>query len=156
MPPRSGSHRRRRAGAMEPNLTPLLDVVLQLITFFMMLIHFGSQVEGAARGVRLPIAPAALPTGTLALERLVLAIDPEGNLLTPDGQARDPAAAEPWWREQAERRRPPGASDAELPTVVLIRADRDTPYGAVRRALATAQAHGFVHFSLVVEREVAP
>ena len=51
-------HRDRSEGMMNPNLTPLLDVVLQLITFFMMLIHFGSQLEGESKAIRLPTAPA--------------------------------------------------------------------------------------------------
>ena len=33
--------------AANPNLTPLLDIVLQLITFFMMLVHFGTRLEGS-------------------------------------------------------------------------------------------------------------
>ena len=41
-------NRSRGEGAFQLNLTPLLDVVLQLITFFMMLIHFGTKIEGAA------------------------------------------------------------------------------------------------------------
>ena len=57
--------RRRRRGReglkADPNLTPLLDVVLQLITFFLMLIHFGTRIEGATRGIRLPTGPPALP-----------------------------------------------------------------------------------------------
>ena len=54
--------RRRVRGSLpstfELNLTPLLDVILQLITFFMMLVYFGSRIEGEAKSVRLPIAPA--------------------------------------------------------------------------------------------------
>ena len=41
----------------------------------------------------------------------------------------------------------------ELPTVVILRADRSASYGAVRRALAEAQDKGFAHFSLVVSAE---
>ena len=44
-----------------------------------------------------------------------------------------------------------GAHD-ELPTVVILRADRAASYGAVRRTLADAQDKGFAHFSLVVLR----
>ena len=49
-------HRVRRGseGLLAPNLTPLLDVVLQLITFFMMLIHFGNKLEGESTAIRLP------------------------------------------------------------------------------------------------------
>ena len=77
---------RRGIGAgseqMTLNLTPLLDVVLQLITFFMMLIHFGTRLEGATRAVKLPVAPAALPGADLALDRITVVIDDRGRLVT--------------------------------------------------------------------------
>ena len=41
--PRRAGHRSAGPEHVQPNLTPLLDVVLQLITFFMMLVHFGTQ-----------------------------------------------------------------------------------------------------------------
>ena len=41
----------------EPNLTPLLDVVFQLITFFMLVINFSS--ENYDQRVRLPVAESA-------------------------------------------------------------------------------------------------
>jgi biopolymer transport protein ExbD len=152
-------NRRRSGGGEEQlslNLTPLLDVVLQLITFFMMLIHFGSRVEGENRLVRLPVAPAALPGADLAIDRLTVALDDHGRLLTEEGQAREGPAAESWWAEQAARRRGGqetlGGVAEELPTVVVVRADRRASYGAVRRALTSAQERGFAHFSLVVLR----
>jgi len=43
----------------EPNLTPLLDVVFQLITFFMLLINFST--ENYDQRVRLPVAGTARP-----------------------------------------------------------------------------------------------
>ena len=43
----------------EPNLTPLLDVVFQLITFFMLVINFSS--ENYDQRVRLPVAESARP-----------------------------------------------------------------------------------------------
>lgn len=150
--------RSRSEGRLDPNLTPLLDVVLQLITFFMMLIHFGTQVEGAAREVRLPVAPAALPGSDIALERLVVAIDAQGRLLVDPDRALIGPAAEAWWKERARERREQqkalGGPAEELPTVVVVRADRDASYGTVRQALATAQSQGFARFTLVVEREV--
>ena len=157
--------RRRKArsgsdAAMSPNLTPLLDVVLQLITFFMMLIHFGSKLEGETKAVRLPVAPAALPGGDLGLDRLVVAVDASGKLLA-EGNAYDEASADPWWASQAKIRRDGQAaigigSEGELPTLVVIRADKDVSYGAVRRLLGTAQDQGFAHFTLVVLREPNP
>jgi biopolymer transport protein ExbD len=141
------SHRRRPAtsSVLNPNLTPLLDVVLQLITFFMMLVHFGTRLEGATRAVRLPVAPAALPGSDLTFDQLGVAMDAGGRLLVR-GRALDEEAASKWWADQAKIRRaglqalgnsqPPG--DDLLPTVVILRAD--------------AQDKGFAHFSLVVLR----
>ena len=153
--PRRG-RRDRETSVISPNLTPLLDVVLQLITFFMMLIHFGTRIEGATREVRLPVTPSALPGADLAIDRLTVAIDEAGRLLV-GGEAREGQAAESWWAEQAEKRRGGlenlgGPGEDELPTVVIVRADRRATYGAVRRALASAQSRGFAHFSLVVLR----
>jgi biopolymer transport protein ExbD len=154
--------RRKTEGVLNPNLTPLLDVVLQLITFFMMLVHFGTRLEGSSKGLRLPVAPAALPGSDLTIDRLVAAVDAQGRLLV-GGKPVDEASASAWWSDQAKARRAgletlgaPGAGDDLLPTVVILRADRSASYGAVRRTLAEAQDKGFAHFSLVVLRRSTP
>lgn len=150
--------RRDRGGdpyRLEMNLTPLLDVVLQLITFFMMLVHFGTQIETADREVRLPVAPAALVGAAVGEDALVVTIDPAGDLIVGD-EALGLVEAEDWWRGQAIRRfrglASIGQEADELTTRVIVRADREAPYGAVRTAMATAQDYGFARFSLVVRR----
>jgi biopolymer transport protein ExbD len=154
------SHRRRTvtSSVLSPNLTPLLDVVLQLITFFMMLVHFGTRLEGATKAVRLPVAPAALPGSDLTFDRLSVAMNAQGQLLV-DGEVLGEEAASAWWADKAKTRRAgletlgvPAAASDDLPTVVILRADKAASYGAVRRALADAQDKGFAHFSLVVLR----
>lgn len=155
------ARRRREHGQahLEVNLTPLLDVVLQLITFFMMLVHYGTRIDAAEVQVRLPRAPAALPGQELAADRLVVAIDAAGALRV-EGQALGPSAAEAWWAEQAKHRREGleslGRSSDELATLVIVRADAEARYGDVRRLLAAAQDQGFSHFTLVVLRERQP
>ena len=138
------------SGVLNPNLTPLLDVVLQLITFFMMLVHFGTRLEGATKAVRLPLAPAALPGSDLTFDRLAVVMDARGRLLVggqwldEDGRrrvvGRAGQVAQGGPRDPAATR---GAADDELPTVVILRADRAASYGAVRRTLADAQEQGF-------------
>ena len=158
------AYRRRGGGGSDglvaPNLTPLLDVVLQLITFFMMLIHFGNKLEGESTSIRLPTAPAALPGGDLGLDRLVVSVDSTGRLLA-EGGSYDESSAGPWWTEQAKKRREGRATlgaggDQELPTLVVVRADKEASYGAVRRLLVAAQEQGFAHFTLVVLRGANP
>ena len=150
--------RRTTSATLNPNLTPLLDVVLQLITFFMMLVHFGTRLEGATKAVRLPVAPAALPGSDLTFDRLSVVLDEQGRLQV-GGQWLGEEAATAWWVQQAKARkagletlREPAAAADDLPTVVIVRADRAASYGRVRRTLATAQEQGFAHFSLVVLR----
>ena len=108
--------------------------------------------------MRLPVAPAALPGSDLTFDRLGVAMDAQGRLLV-EGRALDDEAASAWWADQAKTRRAgletmgePAAANDDLPTVVILRADRAASYGSVRRALAEAQDKGFAHFSLVVLR----
>ena len=158
-------NRMRSGDSFELNLTPLLDVVLQLITFFMMLIHFGTKIEGATAAIRLPTTPAALPGGDLGLDRLVVGVDERGRLLA-EGEALDAQFSAAWWEQQARKRRAGvealgdddarAARAAELPTLVVVRADKAASFGAVRGLLTSAQEAGFARFSLVVLRGATP
>jgi biopolymer transport protein ExbD len=150
--------RQATSSVLNPNLTALLDVVLQLITFFMMLVHFGTRLEGATKAVRLPLAPAALPGTELTFDRMYVAMNSRGQLLVKD-RVLDDQAASTFWATEARARRAGletlgqgPTADNELPTVVILRADRSVSYGTVRRTLAEAQDKGFAHFSLVVLR----
>jgi biopolymer transport protein ExbD len=153
--PRYSRYRLKSDQTLELNLTPLLDVVLQLITFFMMLVHFGTKLEGATKTARLPIAAAGTPKSDLGLDRLVVVIDARGGIVSGDQSLSD-RASEAWWNERAEKRRRGaeliGASSRDLATRVIVRADRDAPYGEVRRRLAEARRAGFAKFTLVVLR----
>ena len=147
--------RTRAGGGFTLNLTPLLDVVLQLITFFMILINFGSKIEGESAAIRLPTAPAALPGADLGLDRLVVSVDPKGRLIA-DGGVMDEASNAAWWAEQARKRQSGlaaiGSAGDELPTLVVVRADKAASFGTVRGLLAAAQQAGFARFTLVVLR----
>src|SRR4051794_1959822 len=66
----------------EPNLTPLLDIVFQLITFFMLVINFSN--DNYDQRVKLPVAGTARPVEDgekVAEDRLVLNVDRDGHLL---------------------------------------------------------------------------
>jgi biopolymer transport protein ExbD len=151
--------RSRAEGSFQMNLTPLLDVVLQLITFFMMLIHFGTKIEGAAASIKLPTAPSSLPTGDLGLDRLVVSVNAKGSLIVED-ETLEAASADVWWSEQARKRRAGlgslGRKGDELPTLVVVRADKEATFGSVRGLLTTAQERGFARFTLVVLRGQSP
>ena len=118
----------------EPNLTPLLDIVFQLITFFMLVINF-SQDNFDAR-IKLPVAGSARPQDDVAKlhdERLVLNIDHEGHLIF---SGRVLSADEAVQQIRLELRSPARTSKLfearsslarRLPQRVIIRADATLP-----------------------------
>ncbi len=66
----------------EPNLTPLLDLVLQLIMFFMITVNFVSeQITG---DVQLPDAQSARPMDKTGEDVLFLNMDGEGKVIVFD------------------------------------------------------------------------
>src|SRR3954468_14175169 len=117
----------------EPNLTPLLDVVFQLITFFMLVINFSS--ENYDQRVRLPVAGSARPVEDekrVSEDRLVLNVDRAGHLLL-GGEGQPLNEAVKTIRHQADLVKlnlkaaglKPDASGG-LPTSIVFRADKDT------------------------------
>src|SRR4051794_14593920 len=130
----------------EPNLTPLLDVVFQLITFFMLVINFSQ--ENFDSRIRLPVAGSARPqddVSKLAEERLVLNVDNQGRLIF-NGQVLTAAQAEQKIKLEAQIARAnikalkgKVEQGEKLPARVVIRADRDTPFSALFGLISTCQ-----------------
>src|SRR5260370_37536826 len=63
----------------EPNLIPLLDLIFQLIMFFMICVNFVS--EQVNETIKLPIAQSARAMDKGEVEVLVLNMDAEGKVL---------------------------------------------------------------------------
>ena len=133
----------------EPNLTPLLDMVFQLITFFMLVINF----KGASLdlSLKLPVLGSARPLDRHGkLEPLLLNIDTEGRVHAY-GQKVD---IEPYIGREArllkEQLRILGTplNNGELPVSVIVRADRSAPFHLVNHILKVCQDQGYRQFSL--------
>lgn len=130
----------------EPNLTPILDMVFQLITFFMLVINF----KGASLdlSLKLPVLGSARPLDTKG--------GPEPLLLNIDTQGRVKMLGTPVDLEQAlakearYRERTGGAKkgEEESNTPVIIRADRLVPFHLLNETIKTCQKHGFRHYQL--------
>ena len=142
----------------EPNLTPLLDVVFQLITFFMLVINFSSDNFDAS--VRLPVAASATqPDEARAVEdRLVININSDGLMLF-NGEELDTESAIKEIRNQAilkrrdaeraaEKNGQPKPDPNDLPTTVVIRCDRATEFAQFYRLITAFQEQGFHKFDL--------
>jgi biopolymer transport protein ExbD len=144
------------ADKAEPNLTPLLDVVFQLITFFMLVINFSSENYDAR--VRLPVAGSARPVEdgekAAAEDRLVLNVDRQGHLLM-SGRVLTSTQAIQEIKHQADlvklNVRAAGLKpdpSGSLPTTIVLRADRDTPFSSLYTLITACQANGFRKFAL--------
>jgi biopolymer transport protein ExbD len=138
------------AASAEPNLTPILDMVFQLITFFMLVINFKSASMDLS--LKLPVVGSARPVDTKGQEELlILNITSQGKL-TIYGVERDVAsyvAAEAEASRMGARRTNPEIEPGdELPTTVVIRADESTPFSLLYRVIKACQEHGFRKFAL--------
>jgi biopolymer transport protein ExbD len=140
----------------EPNLTPILDMVFQLITFFMLVMTFKSAEIDF--NLKLPVVGSARPVKTEGRTGLlVLNVDQAGNVRTTQA-IRD---LDSFIRVQSQatliaNRMTPAELEAggELPTTVIIRADRGTPFGKLNRVIKACQEGGFRKFALkAVEKE---
>ena len=136
------------------NLTPLLDLVLQLIMFFMITVNF-VRVDQFDDSIALPVASAALPIDNTAEEWIFLNLDSTGKLAgalsnaqldTPE-KIKVHLMREKEGLERAARTR--GKTD-EPKVVVILRADQNCRYADVWRVLDSCQRAGFKHWQLRV------
>ena len=70
----------------KPNLVPMLDMVFQLITFFMLVINF--KAASLDRNLELPVVGSARPVDSKGMDRLFV-INLRGEYVVKDGQFRD-------------------------------------------------------------------
>jgi len=134
----------------EPNLTPILDMVFQLITFFMLVINFKSAEMDLS--LKLPVVGSARPVDTHGQRGLlVLNIDNAGNLKIYGHPVKD---IESYVVREAHAARLAGRIEAgseesqDLPTTIVIRADRATPFKMINRVIKACQDNGFRKFAL--------
>jgi biopolymer transport protein ExbD len=135
----------------EPNLTPMLDMVFQLVTFFMLVINF--KAASYDLNLELPIVGSAAPVDTKGMNDLmVLNIDQQGRL-NVYGERRD--NIDEYIRGEAEASLIRARMDNpnlklgdDLPTIVVVRADKRTPFKLLNRVIKSCQERGYRNFSM--------
>jgi biopolymer transport protein TolR len=127
----------------EPNLTPLLDLVLQLIMFFMICVSFVGRESDF--NLRLPVMQHACPPDPSG-DPLVLNVDRAGILhianhgpLKNDGDIMSLLYR---WASAGERR------DKGATALVVIRADARADYRSVHHVMSLCKKAGFCKFQL--------
>ena len=134
----------------EPNLTPMLDLVFQLITFFMLVINF--KAASMDLTLKLPVVGSARPVDTQGTEELlILNVDSLGKLnvygLPKDVDSYVKAEARSS-RRSAKQENPNFKDTDDLPTTIVIRADKQTPFSLLNIIIKTCQDNGFRKFAL--------
>ena len=146
------------ADAADPNLVPLLDVVLQLIMFFMITVNF-VRVDQFDDAIKLPVAQAAVPLDNTAEEWIFLNLNADGKLIgTLSNFALDTPQklSAHLIREQADLKRiwqaknPGRNAEREFKAVVVLRADQNCRYSKVWEVLDSCQRAGFRRWQMRV------
>jgi biopolymer transport protein ExbD len=125
-------------------------MVFQLITFFMLMINFKTnQIDSQ---MDLPVVGSARPVKADGLLLMMVNINNKGQF-TVFNKSYSDQQMEQYIRAQAETdrlaaRRMKSSFDEndDLPTTVVIRADRNTPFEKLHRALVLCQASHYRDF----------
>jgi len=134
----------------DPNLTPLLDVVLQLIMFFMITVNF-VRVEPLSDRVHLPVAQSAVVLDDSGEDWVYLNVDKDGKLIVPGENLDDGPKDRPGTKLQAylQRRKEELQTLArfrghkgDLRVTVIVSADGDVPIQRISDILEIANKAG--------------
>jgi biopolymer transport protein ExbD len=142
------------ADGVDVNLTPLLDLVLQLIMFFLITVNF-VRVDQFDDSIQLPMASQAIPLDNTAEDWIFLNLDGAGRLVgtlstltldTPE-KLKVHLSRE---KESLERAGKAKGKTGEIKIVIILRADKNCKYGDVWSVLNSCQRAGFKYWQLRV------
>lgn len=128
----------------------MLDMVFQLITFFMLVTSF--KAASLDLSLRLPVVGSARPVETEGEESLlILNVNKEGQLVVyslPQDIGPYLKAEAKMARREAKRKSSSFKDTDDLPTTVVVRADKDTPFSLLNLVIKNCQDNGFRKFAL--------
>ncbi len=139
------SHSHGSDDSAEPDLTAMLDLVMQLLLYFIMCANFIDQENTA--DVELPVAQMAKPIAADDADVLFLNVDRDGRVLILGEPPKDLAATRLWLDNRALDAK--GKSgDGPIRTAIVVRAHKDASYDSVYRLMQACKEKGFRRFKL--------
>ena len=132
------SHKHRRRGLTEVNVTPLIDVVFNLLIFFVITTTF---VQNPGIEVELPKASTA--PGSQASDSVIIAITQQGQMIY-EGRALS---------SEELRQTLNNHYAARKTATVIIQADEMTAHGKVVEVMDLARQGGFQSLAIATEAE---
>lgn len=134
----------------EPNLTPILDMVFQLITFFMLVINF--RATDFNKEVDLPVVGSAAPADEeLQGNMLVLNVTTDGTVIA---RGKPQLSLKNFLVNEMKGFEIMAKSDGGEPVdvTVVVRADRDLTFRVLNTVMDTCKSVGYTKFVFVVMR----
>jgi biopolymer transport protein ExbD len=116
----------------DPNMTPMIDVVFQLIIFFMLVTEM-SQADLEA--MELPEASMAAPDDNPEKDRMVVNVTTDGKIKIRGKDYTDPKKLRPWLQREAEKGRKENDPLNLCDRALLIRADKDAEYKYIQHLM---------------------
>ena len=138
--------------SVEIDLTPMIDIIFQLIAFFMLITNF-EQTQADER-VKLPSDQLAMPLEVARVKQLTLNIgfnrDKDGNKLSEAlvfyaGEEIPVLKMGKWLDKEARIYKQEGTDIKDV--TIVFRADKETPTGLVQELMSMSQQSGFEKFS---------
>lgn len=147
----------------EPNLTPMLDMVFQLVTFFMMVMNF--KAAELDQTLKLPIIGSARPLPPAGADSKVLVLnvheEDAKTSLSINGKRLPEDQIKPYIQIEAQASELAAKithddivhGKATLPDTVIIRADRTCSFNAVNTVVTDCQSQGYRNFGFTAFTE---
>jgi biopolymer transport protein ExbD len=129
----------------EPDLTAMLDLVMQLLLYFIMCANFIDQENTA--DVQLPIAQMARPIPRGDSDVLFLNVDQDGRVLILGEPPKDMDATRLWLDNRALDAKSK-SGDGPIRTAIVVRAHRDASYDNVYKLMQLCKEKGFRRFKV--------
>jgi biopolymer transport protein ExbD len=133
-------------GEGEPDLTAMLDVVMQLLMYFIMCVRFGAE-EVPTGTIALPNSQAAKPIVKSEGEMLFVNVMPDGKVVVLNRDPMNMTETELWLGNRAMDAKSK-AKDGKIQTSIVLRADKGTSYADVYRVLEKCKKQGFTKFKV--------
>jgi biopolymer transport protein ExbD len=138
------------ADQAEPNLVPILDMVFQLITFFMLVVNF--KAADVDRNIHLPVVGSARPADDENQgELLVLNLRSNGDLQVR-GQVQNNIEAFISVESKTIAQSKKLQHGTVLPVTTVIRSDKATTVELLMRVVDACRNNGLQNFDFVVVR----
>jgi biopolymer transport protein ExbD len=130
----------------EPNLVPLLDLVLQLVMFFMMCAQF-AVMEQTDKSIQLPLAQQAKPIPDSGPDVVFLGVNDRGQVIVvgrPRPLVNDDEVTVFLKQDvyMSAKRAADAKGEKDINTMVVIRADKNADFEPIYRIMRRCQEAG--------------